>query len=455
MMRIIYRLRRDERGAAIAVVLLVGTVMVMLSSIMVARGMRQLVNTNNDTNWDNALYAAEAGLDDGLHHLDLDFGFETGETIPTETLGTADEHDWAVAAADEAPAEDVVTMARGEYVIVRPDNSTVLFAVGFAPNRAATERRVRVLRVSVDGVPWLYETEHALLVGGDLEISGNTTVNDTTGNDAASVHANGGIASSGASFVVEGCTTSVLTTFAATAQCPPSPAPVEPVPVIDPVQIYPYAHYVLCDDELAYGGPANTLTPDPDLIPCNGNEIITVLVGGWSSRTQGGKVTWGNATGAALPGVYYVHNGNFDGKLGSGATPVEVTLIVANGQGANCQAPSTGSIQLGANTNIVRHSSLGAIGYDIALVAQGDVEFIGNATVGGAILAHEQIDYRGTAESWGAVVAVDACNTLGSPISKNTTSSTSGDSTINFAGPLKTPFTASTLRAEVVGWYEL
>ena len=95
------------------------------------------------------------------------------------------------------------------------------------------------------------------------------------------------------------------------------------------------------------------------------------------------------------------------------------------------------------------------VGYDIALVAQGDAAFIGGATVGGAILAHEQIDYRGTADSWGAVVAVDACNTIGSPISKNTTSATSGDSTINYPGPLKTPFTASTLHAEVIGWYEL
>lgn len=455
MRRTIYRLRRDERGAAIAVVLLVGTFMVMLSSIMVARGMRQLVNTNGDTNWDNALYAAEAGLDDGLQRLDLDFDYETGETIPTGTLGTDDEHDWAVAAADLAPAADVITMARGEYVVVRPDNSTVLFAVGYSPNRAATERRVRVLRVSVDGVPWLYETEHALLVGGDLEISGNTTVNDTNDYDSASVHANGSISSSGSSFVVEGCTTSVLNTYAATAQCPPSPALEEPLPVIDPVLIYPYAHYVLCDDEVAYGGPANALTPDPDLIPCNGNETITALVGGWSSRTQGGKVTWGNATGVALPGVYYVHNGNFDGKLGSGSVAAEVTLIVSNGNGPGCLSPPTGNISLGANTNITRHSSLAAVGYDIALVAQGDVVFIGNATVGGAILAHEQIDYRGTAGSWGAVVAVDACNTLGSPISKNTTSSTSGDSTINFAGPLRTPFTATTLHADVVGWYEL
>lgn len=455
MRRIAHRLGHDEQGAAIAVVLLVGTVMVMLSAIMVARGMRQLLTTNGDTNWDNALFAAEAGLDQGLQALDLDFDFTTGETIPAETLGTEAERDWAVAAADDRPAGDVITTARGEYVVVRPDNSTVLFAVGYSPNREAAERRVRVVRASVDGVPWLYETEYALLVGGDLEISGNTTVTDISGNDSASVHANGEITSMGSSFVVEGCVTSVLTTFAATAQCPPSPAPVEPVPVIDPLLIYPYAHFVLCDDQVAYGGPAHALTPDPDMIPCNGNETVTVLVGGWSSRRQGGVVTWGNSTGAAGPGVYYVDNGNFDGKLGSGAVAVEISLIVANGTGGGCLAPSTGSIQLGANTNITLHSSLESIGYDIALVAQGDVEFIGSATVGGAILAYEQIDYRGTAESWGAVVAVDECNTLGSPISKNTTSSTSGDSTINFAGPLKTPFTASTLHAEVVGWYEL
>ena len=443
----------DERGAAIAVVLLVGTVLVLMSSVMIARGMRQLVTTSGDTNWDNALFAAEAGLDEGLQALDLQFTATTGEALPAGMLGSGDEREWAVAAADAHPASDVVPVAGGEFVVVRPSNATVLFAVGYAPSREATERRVRVIRASVDGVPWLYETEHALLVGGDLDIAGNTTVNDINDTDGAAVHANGVITSSGSAFVVEGCVTSVDNTFAATAQCPPSPAPPEPFPVIDPVQIYPYAQFVLCDDRVAYAGPASLVTPDPDLVPCNGNETPVVLAG-WSSKVQGGVVTWGNNTGVSVPGVFYVDNGNFSGRLGTGAIPLEVTLIVSNGKGPGCQTPATGNIELGANTNIVRHSSLAALGYDIALVAQGDAAFIGGATVGGAILAHEQIDYRGTADSWGAVVAVDACNTIGSPISKNSTSSTSGDSTINYI-PLKTPFTASNLHAEVVGWYEL
>ena len=58
---------------------------------------------------------------------------------------------------------------------------------------------------------------------------------------------------------------------------------------------------------------------------------------------------------------------------------------------------------MSANSNVAVHPSMQAAGYDILFVAQGDVAFRGGATVGGAILAHEQIDYRGNAGSWGGV----------------------------------------------------
>jgi len=453
MNRKLRTLHRDEHGAAIALVLLVGVVLVLLSSVMIARGMRQLVNTAGDTNWDNGLFAAEAGLDQGLQVLDRDFAFTTGETIPVEVVGTAAEGPWAVAAADARSAADVVVVSEGEYVVVRPANSTMLLAVGYAPSRSATERRVRVIRASVDAVPWIYEVEHALLVGGNLEVSGNTTITDISANDGAAVHANGTIGSSG-SYVVEGCVTASATTFAATAQCPPSPAPVEPLPVIEPLAMYPFAHFVLCDDQLVYGGPAHAATPDPDLVPCSGNETVVALAG-WTAKLQGGVVGWTTGPSASTGGVFYIDNGNFSGKLGDSALVLEASLIVANGQGSGCAMPATGNIEIGANSSVVRHASLAAAGYDITLVAQGDVAFNGSATFGGAILAHEQIRYQGTADSWGPVVAVDACDTPGSPISKNSTSSTTGNATINFAGPVSTPFFANTLRAEVVGWYEL
>ena len=87
---------RDERGVALAIVLLVGVALVLVSTVVVSRGFRQLVNTSNDTNWDNALLAAETGLDSGLVTLDGDFSYATGETIPLSSLGTDAEHRYDV-----------------------------------------------------------------------------------------------------------------------------------------------------------------------------------------------------------------------------------------------------------------------------------------------------------------------------------------------------------------------
>lgn len=440
---------RSESGAAIAIVMLVGAVLVVLSSLMVARGFRQMVNTHNDVAWDSALFVAEAGLDDALHTLDYDFDFTTGQTIPDGTLGTDAERAWAVEAAD-ATASGLVAVPDGEYVVVRPANSTVVFAVGYSPSRAAPDRRVRVIRAAIEGTPWEYEIEHALLVGGDIELSGTTSINDTNDNDGASIHSNGSFTGAGG-YTVEGCVTSSESPLTATSTCPPSPAPPEPMPVIDPLKMYPYAHYVLCDDRVIYGGPAHLLTPDPDLIPCNGNETITNLAG-WTSSTTGGVVTWSAGPAAVESGVFYIDNGNYEGKLGTDSAPMLATLIASHGTGSDCQVPATGNIVFDGPSNVTVHPSLSGTGYDVVFVAQGDVKFGGSATIGGAILAHEQIDYRGTADSWGAVVAVDACDTVGSPVSFNTTT---GTSYINYPGPLLTPFDASSLRVDVLGWYEL
>jgi hypothetical protein len=176
-----------------------------------------------------------------------------------------------------------------------------------------------------------------------------------------------------------------------------------------------------------------------------------VTLNGWSSKFQGGVHNW-KTQGATDGGVVYIFAGNFDGKLGDSTSPLELTLILEAAGGDTCSAPATGSVELAGNSNFFVHSSLSSMDMDIALVAQGDIDYQGGATVGGAIFATEQIDYRGNADSWGAVVATETCHTTGSPL---TNSTLSGTSVINYPGPLTTPFSASTLRAEVVGWYEL
>lgn len=449
-MRLANRLHRDERGVAIAIVMLVGVALVIVSSVMIARGFRQLVNTSNDEHWDNALFAAEAALDDGLVILDYDFDFTTGETLPGAVLGTETEREWAITAADALSESQLVTVPDGQYALVRPDNADVLFAVGFAPSRADTERRVRVVRATIEGNPWEYVIEHALLVGDDVELTGNSTINDSNDNDGASVHANGSVIESG-SYAVEGCMTATLSTRSASSKCPPSPMPPEPVPVIDPRLFYPFATHALCDDGTVYGGPAHATDPDPDAIPCNGGETVVALTG-WTNKSKGGVYTWSTQPSANTNGVFYIYGGNFNGKLGDSTTPLEATIILESRGGDSCSSPATGSLELGGNSHLIAHSSIMAQGWDIAIVAQGDVDYIGGATVEGHIFAHEQIDYRGNSDSWGAVVAAEACHSIGSPLRDSTLS---GTAVINYPGPETSPFTASSLRAEVVGWYEL
>ncbi len=442
---------RDERGVAIAMVMLVGVALVLVSTIVVSRGFRQLVNTANDTNWDRALFAAEAGLDGGLVLLDGDFTYTTGETIPLSALGTDAERIWAVASADARADTEVTDVPDGQYVLVRPDNADVVFAVGYSPSRTAIERRVRVVRATIEAVTSTFTLEFALLVGDDLQLSGNTTINDINVNDGASVHANGTVSEIGGSADVEGCLTESDSTRSATATCPPSPLPPEPMPVIDPLLFYPYSHYVLCDDGVAYGGPAHLTDPDADATPCNGNETVVALTG-WDSQLQGGVMGWSTQPAAVTDGVFYIQNGNFDGKLGSATDPRQITIVLESGGGGSCSAPSTGNLELGGNSDFSVHPSIAALGWDIAAVAQGDIDFAGGSTVGGALITHEQMDYIGNADSWGAVVAVEACDTIGSPISS---SSLSGASVINYPGPISTPFTSSSLQVDVVGWYEL
>jgi hypothetical protein len=444
-------LHRDERGVALAVVLLVGVSLVLVTTVMMARGLRQFVRTASEIAWDDALFAAEAGLDDALALLDVDFTFTTGEQIPDGTIGTEAERVWAVIAADMRSASDVNRVAEGEYVMVRPSNADIVFAVGYSPSRAASNRRVRVVRLSVVGTVWTYTIEYALIVGEDLELAGSATINDINQNDGASVHTNGTVIETGGAATVEGCLTESVGDRAASATCPVSPLPQEPLAVIEPLLMYPYAHYVLCDDEVVYGGPVHATDPDPDATPCNGNETAVSLLG-WSARVSGGVVEWSGSPSADADGVFYIDNGNFDGKLGDISNPLLATIIIASGGGSSCTAPSTGNLRLAGNSDFSVHPSIQALGWDVAVVAEGDIDYQGGAAIGGTIFAHEQIDYRGNADSWGAVVAVEACDTIGSPVSSSTVS---GSSVINYPGPITTPFTASSLRVEVAGWYEL
>ncbi|MEE8498441.1 MAG: hypothetical protein V3S62_07895 [Acidimicrobiia bacterium] len=444
------RLAGDD-GFALAITMSLGAIVFLLSTVMMTRGVRQVMTTALDIRWDRALDSAEAGLDFGIQILEADGEYSTGDVPPAFATPKA-EREWAVLTALGKPASEVVVTPTGEFVVVKPPGTALLYSVGFSPTRDAAVRSERAVRIGYTLSPIEWEVEFALLVGGDLSLSGNTTINDTNDNFGASVHVNGELSTTGGSYVVDGCVTSSVTALTGAINCPPSPIAPRPIPTIDPLLMYPFAHFVLCDDGVPYGGPAHPVNPDPDGVPCTGDETAVPL-SGWSSKKLGNVWNWKTTTSSPTEGVFYIHHGDFNGNVGADNSPAtEITLILSSISDGACTGKSTGNMRIGAASNMVVHPSLAALGYDLAIIAQGDVDFGGGATVGGLILAHEQIDYAGSSDSWGAVVAAGVCNTVGSPVSS---SGTTGTSFINFAGPINTPFTDLERRADVVAWHEL
>ncbi len=440
-----------DGGFALAITMSLGAIVFLLSTVMMARGVRQVTMTALDTRWDRALDSAEAGLDFGIQILEADGGFATGDVLPAFATPKA-ERDWAIATALAKPASEVVVTPTGEFIVIKPPGTALLYSVGFSPTRDAAVRNVRAVRIGYTLTPIEWEIEFALLVGDDFTLSGNTTINDANENQGASVHINGELSTTGGAYVVEGCTSSSVTALSGAINCPPSPISPRPIPTIDPLLMYPFAHFVLCDDGVPYGGPAHPVIPDPDGAPCTGDETAVALPG-WSSKKLGNVWNWKTTTSDPTEGVFYIHHGDFNGNVGADNSPAtEITIILSSTSDGACTGKSTGNMRIGAASNMVVHPSLAALGYSLTIVAQGDVDFVGSATVGGLILAHEQIDYAGSADSWGAVVAAGVCNTIGSPVQ---TSGTSGTSVINFAGPFNTPFTDLERRADVVAWHEL
>jgi hypothetical protein len=350
----------------------------------------------------------------------------------------------------------------GEYVVVKPAGVNLLYAVGYSPSREAFGRRTRVVRIGYELHEVLWNLEYALLVGDDLELGGNSTVDDSNDNDNANVHANGEVSTHG-SWEVEGCLTSSDqdTDLPSEPDCPRNPVPPELISSIDPAVLYHTAEVVLCPDGKAYAGPAypaQTGMPADDGTPCNETEDNNhdgvpdrqIALAGWSSKVKGGVREWDpkNATGGA---VYYVHQANVVGKVGGDLT-FEMTLLISSASGGTCSGKSTGNLELAGNSLFRTAPGMLATGYDLAVIAQGDIYYRGGAAVVGTQLAHEQIDYKGNSDSYGAVVAESFCDTSGSPVSSSVLS---GNSFLSFPGKVKTPFTSLRWESEVISWHEL
>ncbi len=196
----------DDRGAAIAVVALLGTALVLIAGVIVARQYNEFQAGSSDQGWEEALHVAESGVDEMLYELDQDPDYiQDEDLVVTDTLDTRD--DIVVAAENlvARKASALIDTPDGEVVVFEQDGADgTLYAVAFSPSMDAEHRLVRVLETEyhvTPGEPWSFP-QGAVASEGDVVMTGNaSTLTIPSPPHEASIHTNNNYSGTGNSVV--------------------------------------------------------------------------------------------------------------------------------------------------------------------------------------------------------------------------------------------------------------
>ncbi|MFQ5947845.1 MAG: hypothetical protein ACE5KX_03175 [Acidimicrobiia bacterium] len=185
-LRWLLTVHRDERGMAIASVALLGAFLILVSLVTAARGLRQTNFTQTDARWEEGFFVAESGLDYALVALDQDSTYNTGESVAA--LGSRDD---IITVALAKPVADLVTTPEGDFVVLKPSDDDVIYAVGFTPSRSDPNHKVRVVRAEYM-ITLVTLPDGAASAKGDITFSGEASTQTVPSSEhTASVYTNG------------------------------------------------------------------------------------------------------------------------------------------------------------------------------------------------------------------------------------------------------------------------
>lgn len=189
---------QDESGVALVFAMLAVIILGGLGVVFVGRAVSESRVTGAEEKFEAAIHIAEAGLDDLIYRMNIDFDLVTQTPGGSEHLfdpathGTSEDAEkaWALGIAEDANKCDMVTTSVGEACAIRPrmENATgppapFIFAVGFVPTRADVDK-TRVVKVGI--APADFVPAKAILTQGAMN-----PFNITICGDDRDVHSNG------------------------------------------------------------------------------------------------------------------------------------------------------------------------------------------------------------------------------------------------------------------------
>jgi len=460
---------QSERGVALIIVLLLLAVMTGLATGMTVNSQVEIAMASNESTYAGARAAAEAGLnravrailDDSATNLlagqdgvagnadDGDIGFLMADfTGWPEPLGTAGQYSYTVEILDDDDAQLYAEpLDEDQWLVMLEDGDPasnlndrlVIRATGFGPK--GTTVRVAKILSSVDstspGSTTPSFSNPAIIVNGDLTMSGNFSIGGTQGN----VHSNGNLVISGGSGDVSGDITAVGTLTAAdgiAGGTQSGGAATINVPEVDALDYLDEANYIL---------NANGTKTLANGAACNA--ACVSASNGWSwSLANGWRIT-----GSTAPtGTFFVYGSvSISGSPGSAKTPAPLAVI------------ATGSISVTGHPYLTLPPPVDPSNPSyLQFVTNGDLKLAGAADIDdvtlveGRTLVREQLHISGNPELQGQII-VENVESVSSLVTDNTIS---GNPDITYNGsfapintPIFTPGVTSYLN-NVSGWLE-
>jgi hypothetical protein len=431
----------DERGSALIGVLLLLMMMSALAAALGVSGQTETLISRNQRSGAQAQAAAEAGLNHAVE-LATTYIFEwnanrfanveaaidallLGPDLASGSVGTnADNGSLGtrpgITAAEDIPLGTRLTItgginaeyeafimddagaALGEEGVDDPLNDTnetlIVRATGYGPDNTKVVLEAVISYISLP----------AVVVNGDLTISGNATIAGTEG----SVHANADLTISGGAATVSG-TVTASGTYTGSLPGSGGAAPL-PIPLVRASDHRFKADFVLeSNGTITCGASAG----------CAGGYAYGATICGASPCNywvyNAGDNSWTISGNDATNGTYYVEGpARISGNAGTTLVPIAITII------------AEGSIEISGNPDLAPDYP------ELLFVTDGDLKISGGIdtplVAAGQMLVHEQVSISGNPSLSGQLLVENATSV--DPLVTNNT--ISGNPTITYNGGL-------------------
>lgn len=366
----------DERGIALPMALFVLLILLGLSAAILATGTSETAISTNHVRSTQALYVAEAGLEDA---------FNTIRANGMPATATA----WTAVPSLSGPGSNMTAFGTYTVEYMSAGTSTVVVRSIATSGIGSAQRILRSVLTTQ------FSAADAVRTKDTLEVTGSATISGGCG----SVHSNGALENGGSQNTGGNATASGTYTPGGTVGgIAAGSLPTKPIPTISSASFLTAAKAAKPADEIfQLMADGRILNGAGVLIegPLNGAPPTTSALTGWKYKTAGG-LEWSFAgnVGQATGTFYVESNASISGTSGTWTA----TVI------------ATGDITMSGNPQMAPHLQ------DTWLVADKDIDMTGAATGGGLsgsglIAAHEQIEISGNSTINGYIIAEGAAST--------------------------------------------